>query len=90
MDAYAIYEGIIRGTNSELILFFVILSVLLVMILPVLRKGRRDKAEDEAQRHARYLEREQQIINVIRENSQVIAQLSGKMDKILMLLKEPR
>jgi len=25
MDAYAIYEGIIRGTNSELILFFVIL-----------------------------------------------------------------
>ena len=66
--AYGIYESIINATGSELILFFVILAVIAVPFYIVVLKGRKADKQHE-------LRREQQFIEVIKENSTVMAGL---------------
>ena len=71
--AYRVYESIVQATSSELILFFVILAVIAIPLYITVLKGR--KAE---RMHER--EREQQFIEVIKENSAVIAGLKATLD----------
>ena len=66
--AYGIYEAIVSATNSELILFFVIMGLVAVPLYIVVLKGRKADKQHE-------LNREQQFIEVIKENSTVMAGL---------------
>ena len=71
--AYGIYESIIDATSSELILFFIIVAVALIPLYTLVLRGR--KAENQ---HAR--ERDQQLIEVIKENSAVLSGLKVTLD----------
>ena len=71
--AYGIYEIIALNTSSELILFFLIMAVVVIPLYWLISKGR--KAGRQLER-----EREQQIIEVIKENSTVIAGLKSTLD----------
>ena len=71
--AYRVYEGIVSATNSELILFFVILALFTVPFYGVVLKGR--KAEKQHQR-----EQQQQLIDVIKDNTTVMAGLKVTLD----------
>ena len=70
---YRVYENIIEATNSELILFFIIVAVIVLPLYVAVLKGR--KAEKQHER-----EREKQILEVIKENSTVIAGLKVTLD----------
>ena len=63
---YNVYESIISATASELILFFIIVAVVSVPFYIVVLKGR--KAEKQHER-----EREKHILEVIKENTVVLA-----------------
>ena len=71
--AYEVYESIIQATSSELILFFIIIAVMAIPLYIVVLKGR--KADKQHER-----EREKQILEVIKENSAVIAGLKTTLD----------
>ena len=70
---YRVYEGIIAATASELILFFVIVAVVSIPLYVAVMRGRKaDKLHER--------EREKQILEVIKENSTVIAELKVILD----------
>ena len=75
--AYQVYESIIQATSSELILFFVILSVFLavtsVPLYAFIMNKINAKIKHESEKHDKYIEREREIIAVVRENSAAIA-----------------
>ena len=71
--AYRVYEGIVQATNSELILFFVILALVSIPLYVAVLKGR--KADKQHER-----DRERQIMEVIKENTAVIAGLKVTLD----------
>jgi len=73
--SYRLYESVVHSTSSELILFFVIAAVVALPLYGVMLKGR--KAEKLHER-----EREALIINVIKENTGVIAGLKGTLDRM--------
>jgi len=70
---YRVYEYIVDATNSDLILFFVIIAVIVVPLYIVVLKGRKTDKQHE-------LKREKQILEVIKENSTVIAGLKVTLD----------
>jgi len=72
-QTYRIYEAIISNTDSALILFFIILALFLIPFSILLLKDRKERNKNENLRHERYIERERLIIEVIKENSTVIA-----------------
>lgn len=93
--AYRVYESVIQATSSELILFFIIfavvLAVVLVPIYAMILKDRKDRrkgnTESETVKHDKHLEREskmiereRQILEVIKENSAVIAGLKVTLE----------
>jgi len=64
--AYGVYEAIVEHTASELILFFIIVAIAMIPLYYLMLKGRKaDRQHD--------LDREQQIIKVIQENSVAIS-----------------
>lgn len=70
---YRVYEYIVDATNSELILFFLIVAVIVVPLYIVVLKGRKaDKAHER--------EREKAILDVVKENTAVIAGLKVTLD----------
>ena len=75
--AYQVYESVVNATSSELILFFVILAVFLAVVsvpfYAVVSKRRKADKQHENEKHDRYIEREREIIAVIKENSAAIA-----------------
>ena len=71
----------IENTGSELILFFVILAAVSLPLYIAVLKGR--KAEKQHER-----EREKHILEVIRENSMIIAELKTTLEKSGMTNKE--
>ena len=77
-------EEIARQTNSELILFFVVVSVVLVVVfLPFYRmvlKERKERLSQDSLRQDKYIERERQIIAVITSNTEVIAGLKTTLE----------
>ena len=90
-----ILNKIVSETKSELILFFVIMTVaLVVFLLPVyimvmkdrrehrVAEGKRVTAEAEANntRQDKYIEREKEIIRVITANTEVIAGLKATLE----------
>jgi hypothetical protein len=79
-----ILEKIAAQTNSELILFFILVVVaLVVFMIPMYRmmmKDRADKAERDGTRQDKYIEREKQIIAVITANTEVISGLKAMLE----------
>jgi len=71
---YRVYEAVVDATNSELILFFVIIAVIAIPLYIVVLKGR--KAE---QHHER--EQRQQLIDVIKEMTSVMAGLKVTLER---------
>jgi hypothetical protein len=89
------YEDLLRDiaqqTNSELILFFIVfLAAMVVVFLPfylMMGKQRKETREAEKEKRDSYTEREKEIINVIKENSEVNAGLKVTMEKYFNLLE---
>jgi len=67
-QGYSVYESIVNATASELILFFVIMAVLAIPLYIVVLKGRKADRQHDREREAQFLE-------VIKENSAVMAEL---------------
>ena len=87
-EHYGLYEAIIAATNSEVILFFVIVAVVMAVVVAplyvaILKDRKATRAHDaERDKHTQEHEREnrQQIIDVVKENSAVIARLTTTLD----------
>ena len=87
-EHYGLYEAIVDATQSEVILFFIIVAVVMAAVVAPLfiavlkdRKAARihDAERDKfMQDHER--ENRQQIIDVVKENSAVIARLTTTLD----------
>ena len=75
---------LIGKTNSELILFFVLIIIAFVIgfipLYNLIRKDRKARADQEDNRQDRYIEREREIIKVISANSEVIAGLKTTLE----------
>ena len=70
---YRVYEYIVDATNSELILFFVIVAIIVIPLYIIVLKGRKaDKLHER--------EREKAILDVVKENTAVIAGLKVTLD----------
>jgi len=84
-DYIGIYEAIIEATQSELILFFIIIALVIAAVIAPLfiatlkdRKAQREHdilREENQKTHIR--ESQQQLIDVIKENSSVLASLNA-------------
>ena len=94
-EIYNIYENIIQATSSELNIFFVIVAIVLAvvvvplcgMVLKYRKEMKKGDTETEVTKHNNYLEREskmiereRQILEVIKENSTVIAGLKVTLE----------
>ena len=78
---YSLLEQITAGTDSSLILFFIIVAGLVLPLYWLILKDRKysrqhenEKRQHENTKHDKYIEREREIINVMREISAVIAE----------------
>ncbi|MCL2698965.1 MAG: hypothetical protein FWE68_01500 [Defluviitaleaceae bacterium] len=83
-----ILADIAASTQSELLLFFVILTIILIaVLLPLYRTSMEKREERHRREHERdvkqldkFIQREAHIINVIKENSEVIAGLKAAFE----------
>ena len=77
-------QEIVKQTNSELILFFIIVSVALVLVfVPIYRmmhKERKERLAHENERQDKYIEREREIIRVITSNTEVMSGLKTTLE----------
>ena len=84
MQTEEIIIDLINRTNSELILFCVLIVVAFVVafipLYAMILRDRRDRAADSNLRHDKYLEREREIIKVVSANSEVIAGLKTMLE----------
>ncbi len=89
-------QDIVQKTQSDLIVFFVLVSVVLaVVFIPLYRmmvrakkerldaetKREKDEAEAANIRQDKYMERERGIIQVIKDNTEVMASLKATLEK---------
>ena len=78
---YGLLEQITTGTDSSLILFFVIVAAMLVPLYYLALKGRNSNLAYEKEKQRSYIEREREIINVIKEmsdaNTSVVREFSA-------------
>jgi len=87
-EHYGLYEAIVAATNSEVILFFVIVAVVMAVVvaplyIAILKDRKATRAHDaQRDKHTQDHEREnrQQLIDVISKNSAVIASLQVTLD----------
>ena len=76
-----IYETIAGAMSSELpITFFIYVIVLILPIYAYIIKDRIAVRKHEAEKQAKYLEREKEIITVVKENSAVIASVKTALE----------
>lgn len=84
-EAQSVLEQVTTKTQSELILFFIILAVvLMVLIVPLytlILKDRKEKNKQESDRLGQYMEREKRIIEVVTANTEVMASLKTTLDR---------
>ena len=73
-ETYSVYEAVINTTSSELILFFVIVSVVSIPLYVVISKGNKEKRKHEQEQRELEKEERQQVITVIKDVSGVISQ----------------
>lgn len=77
-------DKIVGNTQSELILFFVIIVVAMVIVLlplySLMSKDRKQKNQLENVRQDKFIEREKQIIQVITANTEVMAGLKTTLE----------
>ena len=75
---YGLYEAIVAATDSEVILFFIIVAVVMAVVVAPLYiasiKDRKYSRKHENEKHDKYIEREREIIDVMRDISAVIAE----------------
>ena len=71
---YRLLEQLTTGTDSSLILFFIIVAGLVLPLYLLILKDRKYTRQHENEKHDKYIEREQGIINVMRNISTVIAE----------------
>ena len=70
---YNVLESVVRATNSDLILFFVIIAVVAVpFYVASSRRRKQDKAHE--------VERERLLLDVVKENTAVISGLKVTLD----------
>ena len=67
---YGLLEQVTMGTDSSLILFFVIVAAMLVPLYYMTLKGRNSNLTHEKDKQASYIEREREIISVIKDMSE--------------------
>ena len=66
---YSLLEQITTGTDSSLILFFVIVAAMMVPLYYLALKGRSSSLDHEKEKQRGYIEREREIVNLIKEMS---------------------
>lgn len=74
--AYGVYTEIARQAGSDVVLFFIILAVLLVALVPLyvmIFKDRKNNRTHENDKSKTFLEREREILAIVKENSATIA-----------------
>ena len=71
---YQLLENVTTGTDSSLIFFFVIVAGLVLPLYILIIKDRKYTRQHESEKHDKYIEREKEIISVMRETSAVIAE----------------
>ena len=80
-----IIEQIVKETQSELILFFIILAVFLIIIMiplfTLVLKDRKHKNQLENERLQQYIDRESRIIQVITANTEVMTGLKTTLER---------
>ena len=67
---YRIYEAIVENTSSDLVLFFVILAVAITPAYVFIFKDRKSNRQHDKDKQEIYVEREKEIIGVIKEISE--------------------
>ena len=67
-----VLETIAKNTQSELILFFIIVALLTVPIYVLLLKNRKHRNQFENERRSQYMEREKEVLKLIANNSDEI------------------
>ena len=85
--SYRVYEAIIESTSSELILFFIIMAVFISPLYIVMMRDRKYSRKHESEKHNTYLEREREIIAVIKENSAAITANTTVMTSLRAFLE---
>ena len=85
---YRLLESITTGTDSSLILFFVIVAGLVLPLYWLILKDRKYSRQHEATKHDKYIEREREIIKVIRDISAVIAENTAVTATLKNILHE--
>lgn len=85
---YRLLEQITVGTDSSLILFFVIVAGLVLPLYYLILKDRKYSRQHESEKHAKFIEREREIISVMREISAVIAENTAVTASLKTLLQD--
>ena len=90
---YQLLENITTGSDSSLIFFFVIVAGLVLPLYGLILKDRKysrahenEKRKHDADKHDKYIERERELIHVMRENSAVIAGNTAIMESMKTIL----
>lgn len=94
---YQLLEQITTGTDSSLILFFVIVAGLMMPMYYLMLRERKSSRQHElevkaelkkyeVEKHDKFIEREKEIINVVKENSAVISDLRGTIRTLEQLV----
>ena len=84
---YELLEQVTTGTDSSLILFFVIVAGLVLPLYYLVLRDRKYGREHENHKHDKYIEREREIIGVMREISAVIAENTAVTASLKSLLQ---
>ena len=94
---HQLLEQITTGTDSSLILFFVIVAGLMMPMYYLMLRERKSSRQHElevkaelkkyeVEKHDKFIEREKEIINVVKENSAVISDLRGTIRTLEQLV----
>ena len=78
-------EDVVNTTQSELILFFIIMGVVLVsFMIPVytmMVRDRKHKATMETERLSQYIEREKNVLEVISSNTTAVSKMCERLER---------
>ena len=80
---YRLLEQVTTGTDSSLILFFVIVAAMLLPLYYLALKGRRSSLEHEKDTQKSNLEREKEIVTVIKEMGETHASVVSKFSTVV-------
>ena len=77
---YGIYEAVVQAASGDLILFFVIMAVMVLPLYAIIIKDRKASRQHDSEKQNKYIEREKEVITVIKENSAVIASVKTLLE----------